>query len=84
MSCWPVSLASGYYKATGRAQIVFLPTSLGVQKASMALGSALQERAAEAYGGTGERVQKPDELSAALWRPPEAVASGPPSYWTSS
>ena len=28
-----VSLASGYYKATGRSQIVFLPTSLGVQNA---------------------------------------------------
>lgn len=39
-----VSLASGYYKATGRAQIVFLPTSLGVQNASMALSTALQER----------------------------------------
>jgi acetolactate synthase I/II/III large subunit len=39
-----VSLASGYYKATGRSQIVFLPTSLGVQNASMGLGTALQER----------------------------------------
>lgn len=39
-----VSLASGYYKATGRSQIVFLPTSLGVQNASMALSAALQER----------------------------------------
>ncbi|HKO17966.1 MAG TPA: thiamine pyrophosphate-dependent enzyme [Acidobacteriaceae bacterium] len=39
-----VSLASGYYKATGRSQIVFLPTSLGVQNGSMALSTALQER----------------------------------------
>jgi acetolactate synthase-1/2/3 large subunit len=39
-----VSLASGYYKATGRSQIVFLPTSLGVQNGSMALGTAMQER----------------------------------------
>jgi acetolactate synthase I/II/III large subunit len=39
-----VSLASGYYKATGRSQIVFLPTSLGVQNGSMGLGTALQER----------------------------------------
>lgn len=30
----------------------------------------------EAYGGTGERVQKSDELSAALQRALEAVASG--------
>ena len=39
-----VSLASGYYKATGRSQIVFLPTSLGVQNAAMGLSTALQER----------------------------------------
>ena len=39
-----VSLASGYYKATGRSQIVFLPTSLGVQNGSMGLSTALQER----------------------------------------
>jgi len=39
-----VSLASGYYKATGRSQIVFVPTSLGVQNGSMGLGTALQER----------------------------------------
>jgi acetolactate synthase I/II/III large subunit len=39
-----VSLASGFYKATGRSQIVFLPTSLGVQNASMGLSTALQER----------------------------------------
>jgi len=39
-----VSLASGYYKATGRSQIVFLPTSLGVENGSMALSTALQER----------------------------------------
>ena len=51
-----VSLASGYYKATGRSQIVFLPTSLGVQNASMALGTALQER-------TPMTVLSPDTLS---------------------
>jgi acetolactate synthase-1/2/3 large subunit len=39
-----VSLASGYYKVTGRSQIVFLPSSLGVQNGSMGLHSALQER----------------------------------------
>jgi len=39
-----VSLASGYYKATGRAQVVFLPTGLGVLNGAMALRSALQER----------------------------------------
>jgi acetolactate synthase-1/2/3 large subunit len=39
-----VSLASGYYKATGRAQIVFLPSSLGVQNGAMGLHTALQER----------------------------------------
>jgi acetolactate synthase I/II/III large subunit len=39
-----VSLASGYYEATGRSQIVFLPTSLGVQNGSMGLSTALQER----------------------------------------
>jgi len=39
-----VGLASGYYKATGRSQIVFLPTSLGVQNGSMGLRTALQER----------------------------------------
>ena len=39
-----VSLASGYYKATGRAQIVFLPTGLGVLHGAMALRTALQER----------------------------------------
>lgn len=51
-----VSLASGYYKATGRSQIVFLPTSLGVQNASMALSTALQER-------TPMTVLSPDTLS---------------------
>jgi acetolactate synthase I/II/III large subunit len=39
-----VSLASGYYKATGRAQVVFLPTGLGVLHGAMALRTALQER----------------------------------------
>lgn len=51
-----VSLASGYYKATGRSQIVFLPTSLGVQNASMALSTALQER-------TPMTALSPDTLS---------------------
>ena len=32
-----VSLASGYYKATGRSQIVFLPTSLGSNRSSASL-----------------------------------------------
>ena len=39
-----VSLASGYYKATGRSQIVFLPSSLGVQNGAMGLHTAFQER----------------------------------------
>jgi acetolactate synthase I/II/III large subunit len=39
-----VGLASGYYKATGRSQIVFLPTSFGVQNGSLGLHTALQER----------------------------------------
>ncbi len=51
-----VSLASGYYKATGRSQIVFLPTSLGVQNGSMGLHTALQER-------TPMTILSPDTLS---------------------
>lgn len=51
-----VSLAAGYYKATGRSQIVFLPTSLGVQNGSMGLNTALQER-------TPMTVLSPDTLS---------------------
>jgi len=51
-----VSLASGFYKATGRSQIVFLPTSLGVQNGSMGLGTALQER-------TPMTALSPDTLS---------------------
>ncbi|ART70043.1 hypothetical protein BTO20_16975 [Mycobacterium dioxanotrophicus] len=51
-----VSLASGYYKATGRSQVVFLPTSLGVQNGSMGLNTALQER-------TPMTVLSPDTLS---------------------
>src|SRR5215510_5558591 len=39
-----VGLASGFYKATGRPQVVLLPTGLGVLHGSMALWSALQER----------------------------------------
>lgn len=35
-----VSLASGYYKATGRSQIVFLPTSPGLQNGSPSLHTA--------------------------------------------
>jgi acetolactate synthase I/II/III large subunit len=38
-----VSLASGYWKATDRPQVVFLPTNLGVQNGSMGLRAALQE-----------------------------------------
>jgi acetolactate synthase I/II/III large subunit len=51
-----VSMASGYYKATGRSQIVFLPTSLGVQNGSMGLHTALQER-------TPMTVLSPDTLT---------------------
>lgn len=51
-----VTLASGYYKATGRAQIVFLPTGLGVLHGAMALRSALQER-------TPMTVLSPDTLT---------------------
>jgi hypothetical protein len=51
-----VSLASGYYKATGRGQIVFLPTSLGVQNGSMGPHTALQER-------TPMTVLSPDTLT---------------------
>jgi acetolactate synthase-1/2/3 large subunit len=51
-----VSLASGYYKATGRGQIIFLPTSLGVQNGSMGLSTALQER-------TPMTVLSPDTLT---------------------
>lgn len=39
-----VSLASGYYKVTGCSQVVFLPSSLGVQNGAMGLHAALQER----------------------------------------
>jgi acetolactate synthase-1/2/3 large subunit len=38
-----VGLASGYYKATGRAQAVLLPTGLGVLHGAMALRSAFHE-----------------------------------------
>ena len=51
-----VSLASGYHKATGRGQIVFLPTSLGVQNGSMGPHTALQER-------TPMTVLSPDTLT---------------------
>jgi len=39
-----VGLASGYYKATGRPQVVLLPTGLGVLNGSMAIRGAYQER----------------------------------------
>ena len=51
-----VGLASGYYKATGRSQIVFLPTSIGVQNGSLGLHTALQER-------TPMTVLSPDTLT---------------------
>jgi acetolactate synthase-1/2/3 large subunit len=51
-----VAAASGYYKATGRAQAVFLPTGLGVLNGSMALRTALQER-------TPMTVLSPDTLT---------------------
>jgi len=51
-----VSLASGYYKASGRSQVVFLPTGLGVLHGAMALRSALQER-------TPMTVLSPDTLT---------------------
>lgn len=51
-----MGLASGYYKATGRSQVVFLPSSLGVQNGSMGLHTALQER-------TPVTVLSPDTLS---------------------
>ena len=51
-----MGLASGYYKATGRGQVVFLPSSLGVQNGSMGLHTALQER-------TPVTVLSPDTLS---------------------
>jgi acetolactate synthase I/II/III large subunit len=38
-----VGLASGYYKATGRAQAVLLPTGLGVLNGAMAVRSAFHE-----------------------------------------
>jgi len=39
-----VGLASGYYKATGRTQVVLLPTGIGVLNGSMAIRGAYQER----------------------------------------
>jgi acetolactate synthase-1/2/3 large subunit len=39
-----VGLASGFYKATGRPQVVLLPTGLGVLHGAMAVRSAFQER----------------------------------------
>src|SRR5262249_37950228 len=51
-----MSAASGYYKATGRAQAVFLPTGFGVLHGAMALRTALQER-------TPMTVLSPDTLT---------------------
>jgi acetolactate synthase-1/2/3 large subunit len=51
-----VSAASGYYKATGRAQAVLLPTGFGVLHGAMALRTALQER-------TPMTVLSPDTLT---------------------
>ena len=51
-----VAVASGYYKATGRAQTVFLPTGLGVLHGAMALRTALLER-------TPMTVLSPDTLT---------------------
>src|SRR5262245_27185088 len=51
-----VAVASGYYKATSRAQAVFLPTGLGVLHGTMALRTALQER-------TPMTVLSPDTLT---------------------
>ncbi len=51
-----VAAASGYYKATGRPQAVFLPTGLGVLNGAMALRTALQER-------TPMTVLSPDTLT---------------------
>ena len=39
-----VGLASGYYKATGRTQVILLPTGIGVLNGSMAIRGAYQER----------------------------------------
>ena len=36
-----VAAAHGYYQVTGRPQVVFLPTNLGVQNGSLALRSAM-------------------------------------------
>ncbi|MEO1194191.1 MAG: thiamine pyrophosphate-binding protein [Pseudomonadota bacterium] len=38
-----VSAAQGYYQVTGRPQVAFLPTNLGVQNGSMALRTAFQD-----------------------------------------
>jgi acetolactate synthase-1/2/3 large subunit len=58
-----VSLASGYDKATGRAQVVFLPTGLGVLHGAMALRTALQER-------VPMTVLSPDTLTYDVWVEP--------------
>jgi acetolactate synthase-1/2/3 large subunit len=38
-----IALASGYYKATGRTQVVLLPTGLGVLHGALAIRSAFHE-----------------------------------------
>jgi acetolactate synthase I/II/III large subunit len=66
-----VALASGYYKATGRPQVVFLPTGFGVLHGSMALRTALQER-------TPMTVLSPDTLTYG-----ENPAADPGGEWPS-
>src|SRR6516162_10183287 len=51
-----VALASGYFKASGRSQAVFLPTGLGVLHGAMALRTAHQEH-------TPMTVLSPDALT---------------------
>jgi acetolactate synthase-1/2/3 large subunit len=66
-----VAVASGFYKATGRQQAVFLPTGLGVLHGAMALRTALQER-------TPMTVLAPDTLTYG-----EVAALDPGPEWPS-
>src|SRR5262250_751948 len=66
-----VGAAAGYYKATGRAQAVFLPTGLGVLHGAMALRTALLER-------TPMAVLSPDTLTYG-----EVAALDPGPEWPS-
>jgi hypothetical protein len=61
-----VAAASGYHKATGRAQAVFLPTGFGVLHGAMALRTALQER-------TPMTVVSPDTLTPVLSSPQGSI-----------